>query len=80
MIAGGILGAHIVGEQAVEIVQVAATAMRVEMPAEELAAVEFAYPAFTAVVGLAARRTLRDLGLVATSPRWGVPKRTVGAE
>ena len=35
---------------------------------------------FTAVVGLAARRILRELGLVAVSPRWGVPERTLGAE
>ena len=75
-----ILGAHIVGEQAVEVVQVAATAMRAGMLVEELADIEFAYPTFTAIVGLAARRALRDLGLVATSPQWGVPESTVGVE
>jgi pyruvate/2-oxoglutarate dehydrogenase complex dihydrolipoamide dehydrogenase (E3) component len=75
-----ILGAHIVGEQAVEIVQIAATAMRAGMPVEQLADVEFAYPTFTAIVGLAARSILRELGLVAVSPRWGIPERTLGAE
>jgi pyruvate/2-oxoglutarate dehydrogenase complex dihydrolipoamide dehydrogenase (E3) component len=75
-----VLGAHIVGEQAVEVVQIVATAMRAGMPVEQLADVEFAYPTFTAVVGLAARRILRELGLVAVSPRWGVPERTLGAE
>jgi pyruvate/2-oxoglutarate dehydrogenase complex dihydrolipoamide dehydrogenase (E3) component len=75
-----ILGAQIVGEQAVEVVQIAATAMRAGMPVEQLANVEFAYPTFTAIVGLAARRILRELGLVATSPRWGIPERTFGAE
>jgi glutathione reductase (NADPH) len=55
------LGAHIVGEQAVEVVQIAATAMRAGMTAGELADVELAYPTFTAVVGLAARRAVRDL-------------------
>jgi pyruvate/2-oxoglutarate dehydrogenase complex dihydrolipoamide dehydrogenase (E3) component len=75
-----ILGAHIVGEQAVEVVQIMATAMRAEMPVEQLADVEFAYPTFTAIVGLAARRILRALGLVAVSPRWGIPERTLGAE
>jgi hypothetical protein len=35
-----------------------------------------AYPTFTAVVGLAARRAVRDLGLVATSPEYGAPERT----
>ena len=41
-------------------VQIAATAMRVE----QLADLELAYPTFTAVVGLAARRITRILGLV----------------
>jgi hypothetical protein len=27
---------------------------------------------------LAARRILRELGLVAVSPRWGIPERTIG--
>jgi pyruvate/2-oxoglutarate dehydrogenase complex dihydrolipoamide dehydrogenase (E3) component len=75
-----ILGAHIVGEQAVEVVQIVATAMRAEMPVEQLADVEYAYPTFTAIVGIAARRILRALGLVAVSPRWGIPERTLGAE
>ena len=76
----GILGAHIVGEQAVEVVQIVATAMRAGMLVEQLADVEFAYPTFTAIVGIAARRILRELGLVAVSPRWGIPERTLGAE
>ena len=75
-----ILGAHIVGEQAVEVVQIVATAMRAGMPVEQLADVEFAYPTFTAIVGIVARRILRELGLVAVSPRWGIPERTLGAE
>jgi hypothetical protein len=75
-----VLGAHIVGEQAVEVVQIVATAMRSGMPVEQLADVEFAYPTFTSIVGLAARRILRELGLVAVSPRWGIPERTDGTE
>jgi pyruvate/2-oxoglutarate dehydrogenase complex dihydrolipoamide dehydrogenase (E3) component len=75
-----ILGAHILGEQAVEVVHIVATAMRAGMPVEELADIEFAYPTFTAIVGLAARRALRDLGLVATSSRWGTPERTAAVE
>jgi pyruvate/2-oxoglutarate dehydrogenase complex dihydrolipoamide dehydrogenase (E3) component len=75
-----ILGVHIVGEQAVEVVQIVATAMRAEMPVEWLADVEYAYPTFTAIVGIAARRILRALGLVAVSPRWGIPERTLGTE
>ncbi|MBA3424001.1 MAG: NAD(P)/FAD-dependent oxidoreductase [Rubrobacter sp.] len=75
-----ILGAHIVGEQAVEVVQIAATAMRAGMTVEQLADVELAYPTFTAVVGLAARRAVRDLGLVETSPGYGVTGRTRAVE
>lgn len=75
-----ILGAHIVGEQAVEVVQIVATAMRAGMSVEELAEVELAYPTYTAIVGLAARRALRDLGLVATSPLYGAPERTSATE
>ena len=75
-----LLGAHIVGEQAVEVVQIAATAMRAGMTVEDLADVELAYPTFTAVVGLAARRAVRDLGLVATSPEYGPPERTRAVE
>lgn len=56
-----VLGAHIVGEQAVEVVQLAAAAMRAGMPVDQLADLELAYPTFTAVVGLAARRVVRDL-------------------
>ena len=63
-----ILGAHIVGEQAVEVVQVVATAMRAGMRVEQLADLELAYPTFTAVVGIAARRIARELGVVPVSP------------
>lgn len=75
-----VLGAHIVGEQAVEVVQIAATAMRAGMRVEELADVELAYPTFTAIVGLAARRALRDMGLVAVSSQQGTPELTRGVE
>lgn len=63
-----VLGAHIVGEQAVEVVQLAAAAMRADMPVEQLADLELAYPTFTSVVGLAARQIVRDPD-AARSPR-----------
>lgn len=50
-----LLGAHVVGESAVEIVQAVTTAMAAGTDPATLAAVEFAYPTFTAVVGEAAR-------------------------
>ena len=57
-----ILGAHVVGEQAVEVVQIAAAAMAAEQPVEQLTGLQFAYPTFTAIVGLAAREAARRLG------------------
>ncbi|MBA3778767.1 MAG: NAD(P)/FAD-dependent oxidoreductase [Chloroflexi bacterium] len=56
-----ILGAHVVGEQAVEIVQLVAAGMAAGMTVEALAELELAYPTFTAIVGLAARRLAREL-------------------
>ena len=73
-----ILGAHIVGEQAVEVVQLAAAAMRASMPVEQLADLELAYPTFTTIVGLAARRIVRDLD--PDSPRQRASGRSAAAE
>ena len=57
-----ILGAHVVGEQAVEVVQLAAATMAAEQPAERLAGLQLAYPTFTAIIGQAAREAARQLG------------------
>ncbi len=65
-----IVGAHIVGEQAVEILQLVATAMAGHMAVEQLAHLELAYPTFTAIVGLAARRIARQLGSTPLSSHW----------
>ena len=73
-----ILGAHIVGEQAVEVVQLAAAAMRAGMPVEHLADLELAYPTFTSVVGLAARRIVRELD--PAPPRQRTSGRSAAAE
>jgi pyruvate/2-oxoglutarate dehydrogenase complex dihydrolipoamide dehydrogenase (E3) component len=64
-----ILGAHVVGEQAVEVVQLAAATMAAEQPVEQLAGLELAYPTFTAVVGLAAREAVRQLDSAYATPR-----------
>src|SRR5262245_3979769 len=56
-----ILGAHVVGEQAVEIVQIVAAGMAADTRVDQLADLEFAYPTFTAIVGLAARQAVRRL-------------------
>jgi pyruvate/2-oxoglutarate dehydrogenase complex dihydrolipoamide dehydrogenase (E3) component len=65
-----ILGAHIVGEQAVEILQLVASCMAADMVIEQLALMELAYPTFTAIVGLAARRIMRELGGIPLAPQW----------
>lgn len=65
-----LLGAHAAGEQALEIVQMVAAGMTAGMWVEQLAEMELAYPTFTAVVGLAARRIVRQLGVVPLSPEW----------
>jgi len=55
------------GEQAVEILQLVATCMAADMRIEQLADLELAYPTFTAIVGLAARRLSRELGVIPLS-------------
>lgn len=65
-----ILGAHVVGEQAVEVVQLIAAGMAAGMRMTELAELQLAYPTYTAVVGLAARRLVRQSGLVPLLPEW----------
>ena len=49
-----ILGCHIVGERAVELAQLAATAIAAEMTVEELAAVPFSFPTYADALGRAA--------------------------
>jgi dihydrolipoamide dehydrogenase len=65
-----ILGAHVVGEQAVEVVQMIAAGMAADMWVEQLAELELAYPTYTAIVGIAARQLVRQLGVVPLVPEW----------
>jgi pyruvate/2-oxoglutarate dehydrogenase complex dihydrolipoamide dehydrogenase (E3) component len=67
-----VLGAHIVGEQAVEIVQFIAAGMMANTWVEQIAEIEIAYPTFVAIVGLAARRIVRDLGVMPLTAEWQV--------
>jgi pyruvate/2-oxoglutarate dehydrogenase complex dihydrolipoamide dehydrogenase (E3) component len=53
-----ILGAHAVGENAVEVIQSVTTAMAAGVDVATLASVKFAYPTYSALIGLAARRLL----------------------
>jgi pyruvate/2-oxoglutarate dehydrogenase complex dihydrolipoamide dehydrogenase (E3) component len=65
-----LLGAHGVGEQALEVVQVVAAGMAAGMDVRQLAALELAYPTFTSIVGLAARQLVRDLDLTPLARQW----------
>lgn len=65
-----ILGAHVVGEQAVEIVQLIAAGMAADIWIEQLAELEIAYPTYAAIVGIAARRIVKELGVMPLSPQW----------
>ncbi|MCG8543805.1 MAG: NAD(P)/FAD-dependent oxidoreductase [Alphaproteobacteria bacterium] len=58
-----ILGAHVVGERAVEIVQLVATGMATGLRVDQLAAVDLAYPTYAQIVGEAAYRACRALGI-----------------
>ncbi|MFZ0041818.1 MAG: NAD(P)/FAD-dependent oxidoreductase, partial [Solirubrobacteraceae bacterium] len=49
-----ILGCHIVGERAVELAQLAATAMAADMPVEQLALVPYSFPTYANALGRAA--------------------------
>jgi hypothetical protein len=75
-----ILGAHIVGEQALEAIQLIAAAMAANMWVEQLAELELAYPTYTAIVGLAARRLVHDLGVMPIAPQWRALGRGYAAE
>lgn len=55
-----ILGAHAVGENAVEVVQSVTTAMAAGIDVSTLAGVKFAYPTYSAVIGMAARALLTE--------------------
>lgn len=65
-----ILGAHVVGEQALEIIHLVAGGMLADMWVEQLAELEIAYPTYTAAVGIAARRIVNELGVYPLSQEW----------
>ncbi len=71
-----ILGAHVVGEEAVEIVSLAAAGMTTDMSIEQLAQLELAYPTYTAIIGLAAQQAVQQLSGTQPLTQW----RTLGME
>jgi pyruvate/2-oxoglutarate dehydrogenase complex dihydrolipoamide dehydrogenase (E3) component len=75
-----ILGAHVVGEQAVEVVQLVAAGMAADARVEQLADLELAYPTFTSIVGLAARQLARELRATPLAAQWQALRRWRAAE
>jgi pyruvate/2-oxoglutarate dehydrogenase complex dihydrolipoamide dehydrogenase (E3) component len=75
-----ILGAHVVGEHAVEIVSAVSAGMAGGLHVQHLASLEFAYPTFIAILGLAARQIAREVGAVQTKPEWITEKTPRAAE
>ena len=75
-----ILGAHVVGEQAVEVIQMVAVGMASGMLIEQLAELEISYPTYTAILGLAARKIVAELGVMPLSPEWRALSRRHTAE
>lgn len=57
-----ILGAHAVGENAVEVIQAVASAMAAGTDVATLARVKFAYPTYSSIIGHAARKLVRGAG------------------
>lgn len=70
-----VVGAHVVGEQALEVIQLVAAGMAAGMTVQQLADLELAYPTYAAIVGLAARRILRDMGTNAPAQWRALSKR-----
>jgi pyruvate/2-oxoglutarate dehydrogenase complex dihydrolipoamide dehydrogenase (E3) component len=75
-----ILGAHVIGEQAVEVIQMVAVGMAAGMVVEQLAKLEISYPTYTAILGLAARKIVAELGVMPLSPEWRALSRRYAAE
>lgn len=57
---GRLLGAHAVGEEALEVIQAVAVAMVAGADVATIASMEFAYPTYTSIIGLAAAALLRE--------------------
>ncbi len=75
-----ILGAHAVGEQAVEIIHIVAASMTADMWVEQMAEMEFSYPTYTAIAGVTARKAVYALGVMPLAPQWRTLGRSVAAE
>ena len=64
-----VLGAHVLGEYSAEVIQMAAVCMAANMRVEQIAELQPAFPTFTAGVGVAAHKIVRELGVAV----WAIP-------
>ena len=71
-----ILGAQVIGEYSVEIIQMVAACMASGMRVEQVAELQLAYPTFTEAVGMAAQKLVRELGLAPLPQLWSDIKTT----
>jgi len=65
-----ILGCHVVGERAVETVQLVAAGMKAGLTVDQLADLPLSFPTYVAIVSWAAYEIVEQLGLDAGVPRW----------
>ena len=72
-----ILGCHVVGERAVETVQLVAAGMKAGLTVEQLAELPLSFPTYVAIVSWTAYEIVEQLGLATGVPRWlRHPRRT----
>jgi pyruvate/2-oxoglutarate dehydrogenase complex dihydrolipoamide dehydrogenase (E3) component len=65
-----ILGCHVVGERAVETVQLVAAGMKAGLTVEQLAELPLSFPTYVAIVSWTAYEIVEQLGLEPGVPRW----------
>jgi pyruvate/2-oxoglutarate dehydrogenase complex dihydrolipoamide dehydrogenase (E3) component len=67
---GEILGCHVVGERAVETVQLVAAGMKAGLTVKQLAELPLSFPTYVAIVSWAAYEIVEQMGLDTGVPRW----------
>lgn len=65
-----VLGAHVLGDDSAEVIQMVAACMVAEMRIEQIAELHPAFPTFTESVGMAARKVARQLGIRSWASSW----------
>ncbi len=69
-----LLGAHAVGEEALEVIQAVAVAMAAGADVATLASTRFAYPTYTSIIGMAAAALLRQDDLQMAGRPMAIPR------